>query len=300
LSAIVTETVKFLRASTPATIDIRVATRSESGLVLGDATQIQQVIMNLATNAAHAIGQDSGLIDMELSDFTVTASKGPKGMKPGSYLKLSVRDTGKGIPPDIMDKIFDPFFTTKAPGEGTGLGLSVVHGIVKQHGGYITAISKPGKGSTFTVYFPEIAGETAIDEARDDEIPPGVERILFVDDEETLVEIGEDILDELGYIVTSRVNGHEALALIKEDPSRFDLIITDQTMPGMTGLDLAKEVLALRRDIPIILCTGFSHAVDAEAAKQAGIKAFAMKPFTKKEIAKTIRKALDEQANSGF
>ena len=209
-------------------------------------------------------------------------------------MRLTVRDTGTGMSPDIMDKIFDPFFTTKKVGEGTGLGLSVVHGIVKQHDGYITVESEPGKGSTFTVYFPKIAGELETDAISDDELPTGSERILFVDDEEALVEMGEDILAELGYEVTSRMNSREALALFKLDPSRFDLVITDQTMPEMTGVELAKEILAIRADMPIIMCTGFSYVVDADKAKAAGIKAFAMKPLTKREIAKTIRKVLDE------
>jgi CheY-like chemotaxis protein len=209
-------------------------------------------------------------------------------------VKLIVRDTGTGIPADIMDKIFDPFFTTKKLGEGTGLGLSVVHGIVKQHDGYIIAESEPGKGSTFTVYFPQITGEHEAVALHDDEIPTGSERILFVDDEEALVEMGEDILAELGYEVTSRMNGREALALFRADPSRFDLVITDQTMPEMTGVDLAREILATRVDMPIVMCTGFSYVVDADKAKQAGIRAFAMKPLTKREIARTIRKVLDE------
>jgi CheY-like chemotaxis protein len=193
-----------------------------------------------------------------------------------------------------MDKIFDPFFTTKKLGEGTGLGLSVVHGIVKQHDGYITVKSEPGKGSAFTVYFPQIARELEISSVSDDEIPTGSERILFVDDEEALVEMAEDILTELGYEVTTGMNGNKALVLLNEDPSRFDLVITDQTMPEMTGFELAKEILAIRPDMPIIMCTGFSHVVDADKAKTAGIRAFAMKPLTKREIAKTIRKALNE------
>jgi CheY-like chemotaxis protein len=165
---------------------------------------------------------------------------------------------------------------------------------VKQHDGYITAESEPGSGSTFTVYFPRITEELETDEVSGDEIPTGSERILFVDDEEALVEMGEDILAELGYDVTSRLSSTEALALLKEDPSRFDLVITDQTMPEMTGAELAKELLAIRADLPIILCTGFSHLVDADKAKAAGIRAFAMKPLTKREIARTIRKVLDE------
>ncbi len=295
VSGIVKETVKLIRATTPSTIGIRVDAASESALILGDPTQIQQVLMNLCTNAIYAMREKGGSLDIHLSDHTVSPSNGdPHGIAPGRYVKLAVRDTGTGIAPDIMDKIFDPFFTTKKPGEGSGLGLSVVHGIVKQHDGSITVISEPGEGSTFTVYLPKITGTPETDSVTDDEIPTGSERILFVDDEEVLVEMGEDILAELGYDVTSRTNGREALALLKSDPSRFDLVITDQTMPQMTGIELAKEVLALRTDIPIIMCTGFSYVVDADKAKAAGIRAFAMKPLTKREIARAVRKVLDE------
>jgi PAS domain S-box-containing protein len=295
LSGIVAETVKLIRATIPATISIRVKTLSESGLILADPTQMQQVLMNLCTNAAYAMREKGGILDIALSDYSVSPSDDdPHGIAPGLYMKLSVRDTGIGMSREIMDKIFDPFFTTKTVGEGSGLGLSVVHGIVKQHEGCILVESEPDKGSTFTVYLPRIAGELQTDTACDDEIPTGSERILFVDDEEALVEMGEDILAELGYEVTSRMSSREALALFRLDPSRFDLVITDQTMPEMTGVELAGEILAIRADIPIIMCTGFSHLVDADKAKATGIKAFAMKPLTKREIATTIRKVLDE------
>jgi signal transduction histidine kinase/ActR/RegA family two-component response regulator len=295
ISSITKETVKLIRAAIPATISIRVKTKSESGLILADPTQMQQIIMNLCTNAAYAMREKGGTLNIRLSDHTVSPSNDdPDGIKPGLYVKLTVRDTGIGIAPDIKDKIFDPFFTTKKVGEGTGLGLSVVHGIVKHSNGYITVESKPGKGSVFTVYFPQITGELVTDAISDDRIPTGSERIFLIDDEEALVEMGEDILAELGYDVTSRMNGREALALFRLDPSRFDLVITDQTMPEMAGFELVKEMLALRADMPIIMCTGFSHVVDADKAKAAGIRAFAMKPLTKREIAKTIRKVLDE------
>ena len=295
LSSIVKETVDLIRATTPTTISIRVDTRSESGLIFGDPTQMQQVIMNLCTNAVHAMREKGGTLDIQLSNHSVSQSNGnPPGIEPGLYTRLTVRDTGAGIASEVMDKIFDPFFTTKKLGEGTGLGLSVVHGIVKQSNGYITVESEPGTGSTFTVYFPKVTGELQADAVSGDALPTGSERILFVDDEETLVEVGEDVLAELGYEVTSRMNGKEALALFTADPSRFDLIITDQTMPEMTGVELAKEILALRADMPIIMCTGFSYVVDADKAKAAGIRAFALKPLTKKEIARTIRKVLDE------
>ena len=276
LSSIVKETVDLIRATTPTTISIKVDTLSESGLILADPTQMQQVIMNLCTNAAHAMREKGGTLDIQVNNHSVSPSNGnPHGIKPGLYTRLTVRDTGAGMSPDIMDKIFDPFFTTKKLGEGTGLGLSVVHGIVKQSNGHITVESEPGKGSTFTVYFPKVTGELEADAVSDDALPTGSERILFVDDEEALVEMGEDILAELGYDVTSRMNSKEALALFKADPSRFDLVITDQTMPEMTGVELAKEILALRADMPIIMCTGFSYVVDADKAKAAGIRAFA-------------------------
>jgi CheY-like chemotaxis protein len=296
VNTIVKETVTLIRATTPTTISIRVAdTLSGSGLILGDPAQIQQVLMNLCTNASYAMRGKGGLLDIDLSDFTVPQSNGDiHGMKPGLYVKLVVRDTGTGIPPDIVDKIFDPFFTTKGLGKATGLGLSVVHGIVKQHGGYITVENGPDRGSTFTVYFPRIGGGLETDAVSDDVIPTGSERILFVDDEEALVDIGEKLLAKLGYNVVSRTSSGDALALVNEDPSRFDLVITDQTMPEMTGIELAREILAIRADMPIIMCTGFSHTANEESAKAAGIKAFAMKPLTKREIAKTIRKVLDE------
>ena len=293
LSSIVTETVEFLQASIPSTISIRVNITSESAPILGDPIQIQQILMNLCTNAAYAMREKGGVLDIDLSDFSVSASHGSDGMKPGLYMRLLVRDTGMGIPPDILDKIFDPFFTTKKVGEGTGLGLSVVHGIVKQSDGYITVTSEPGKGTAFIVCFPKITREPAADTIGDDELPAGDERILFVDDEEALVETGEEILAELGYEVTSRTSSREALSLLKEDPFRFDLVITDQTMPDMTGIELAKQILALRPDMPLIMCTGFSPLVDADRATAAGVRAFAMKPLTKGEIAKTIRTVLD-------
>jgi len=295
LSSIVKETVNLIRATTPTTISIKVNTVSESYLILGDPTQIQQVLINLCTNAAYAMREKGGSLDIGLNDFSVSALDGnPDGIRPGLYVKLTVRDTGTGMSPDIMDKIFDPFFTTKKVGEGTGLGLSVVHGIVKHSNGYITAESELGRGSTFTVYFPKITGELETDEVSDDELPTGSERILFIDDEEALVEMGEDILAELGYEVTSRMSSTEALALFRLDPSGFDLVITDQTMPELTGVELAKEILTLRPDMPIIMVTGFSYVVDADKARTAGIKAFAMKPLMKREIARTIRKALGE------
>ncbi len=295
LNSMVNETVGLIRAATPTTIGIRVNALSESGLILADPGQIRQVIMNLCTNAAHAMQEKGGSIDIQLNDHSVSPSNGdPHGLEPGLYTRLIVRDTGAGMSPDIMDKIFDPFFTTKEPGRGTGLGLSIVHGIVKRSNGHITVESEPGRGSTFTVYFPQITGGLEADAVSDGKIPTGAERILFVDDEEAIVEMSEKILAELGYDVTSRMSGSEALALFRLDPSKFDLIITDQTMPEMTGIALAKEVLAVRKDIPIILFTGYSDTVSPEKAKAAGIRESVMKPITKRETARTIRRVLDD------
>jgi len=292
LSPIIKEVVKLLRATIPSTISIRTSIASESGLVLADPTQVHQVIMNLCTNAAHAMREKGGVLDIGLADFSASPSVA-RDMKPGLYMRLTVADTGTGIPPEDMDKVFDPFFTTKKVGEGTGLGLSVVHGIVKGSGGSITVESTSGKGSVFTVYFPKIAEGTKGEASRQEEIPTGSERVLFIDDEDALVEMGEEVLAELGYEVTSKLSSTEALSLLKKDPTRFDLIITDQTMPDMTGIELAREILSIRPDMPIIMCTGFSHLVDADKAKAAGIRAFAMKPLTKAEIARTIWDVLE-------
>ena len=243
LSSIVKESAKLLRASIPSTVSIRVVIKSESGVILGDPTQVSQVLMNLATNAAYAMRDKGGTLDIELSDFSVSPTNGdPHGIEPGLYMRLTVRDTGAGIPAEIADRIFDPFFTTKKIGEGTGLGLSVVLGIVKQVSGYVTVDSAPGEGSTFSVYFPKIVEEPVVQGAAGDETAPaGKESILFVDDEEALVEMGEELLAELGYEVTSRAGSREALALFRLDPSRFDLVITDQTMPDMTGVQLHRS-----------------------------------------------------------
>ena len=296
VDSIIKESVKLLRASMPSTIGMTVKVTCEPCLILADPVQIQQILINLCTNASYAMREKGGSLGIELSDVSVSPSDAnPYAIEPGLYVKLLVRDTGTGIPAHIKDSIFDPFFTTKAVGEGTGLGLSVVMGIVKQSGGYITMESELGKGSTFAVYFPKVTGELVADTAGGQEtLPTGYERILFVDDEEALVEMGEEILAELGYDVTSRMNGREALALFRLDPSRFDLVISDQTMPELTGIDLAKEIMVIRPDMRVILCTGFSYLVDADGAKAAGIRAFLMKPLTKREIAKTIRKVLDE------
>jgi len=296
LSGIVTETVKFVRSSTPATISIRTGVKDGPGMVFADPVQIQQVVLNLCTNAVQAMREKGGVLDVEVSDRTVDEPEGVRrGMKPGPYVKLAVRDTGAGISPSIMNKIFDPFFTTKQVGEGTGLGLSVVHGIVHQHEGYIFAESEAGLGSTFTVYLPMVQAELSGEDLTEQQVPSGTERVLFVDDEELLAEMGRDMLEDLGYQMTVTTSSSEALALFRTDPGRFDLVITDVTMPEITGVELAREMRAVRADIPIIMCTGFSHLVDADAAKTAGVMAFTMKPLTKQEIAKTIRTVLDGQ-----
>ncbi|MGA2108684.1 MAG: ATP-binding protein [Syntrophorhabdales bacterium] len=297
LVAVVRETLKLLRASLPRTIDIRTNLRGESGSVLADPVQMQQVLMNLCTNAAHAMKRGGGRISIDLTGFAFSSPEDAPDptMSPGSYARLSVTDTGVGMSPELLEHIFDPFFTTKAAGEGTGLGLSVVHGIVANHGGAITVSSEPGLGSTFTIYLPKVVVEQSRESADEGgSIPRGHESILFVDDEEDLITIGDAMLTDLGYRVTAKTDAREALALFRLDASRFDLVITDQTMPEMTGVELAGEICTIRPDMPIITCTGFSYVVDADSARAAGIKAFAMKPLTKREFARTIRKVLDE------
>ena len=250
--------------------------------------------MNLATNAAYAMRDKGGTLDIEPSDLSVAHERGPARHEHGATCGLDGPRHGAGIPAEIADRIFDPFFTTKKIGEGTGLGLSVVLGIVKQVSGYVTVDSAPGEGSTFSVYFPKIVEEPVVQGAAGDETAPaGKEIILFVDDEEALVEMGEELLAELGYEVTSRAGSREALALF---PGRPLPLRPRDNRPDHARYDrgpAALELLSIRPDIPVILCTGFSHTASEESVRAAGIKGFVMKPLTKRELAKTLRKVLD-------
>ncbi len=211
-----------------------------------------------------------------------------------SFIQLSVSDSGPGMTQEVKDKIFDPYFTTKGVGKGTGMGLSIVHGIIKSYGGFITLSSEPGKGTAFHIFLPVVSEELMTEKEAIKQIPIGTEKILFVDDEDILADMGKDMLERLGYHVTVRKNSIDALETFQNQPDLFDLVITDQTMPGMTGVDLARRMLQIRPDIPIILCTGYSSIISEEKAKSIGIREFALKPLTKKDIAVLIRKALDD------
>jgi len=292
---IVKETLRMLRAMLPATIVIQQEISEATGTILADPTQIQQLVLNLSSNSAHAMKAEGGILKVELCDVYLDEHPADPKMYPGYYVKLAVGDMGCGISPKIRDRIFDPFFTTKRPGEGTGLGLSVVHGIVINHRGMITFDSKPGKGTTFIVYLPIIDG--AASSSRKSTLvhaPMGNERILFVDDEEVVVDASRRILMRLGYDVTVSTDSRDALSFFRSKPEEFDLVITDRTMPNMTGVELAKELIKIRQEIPIILCTGYSPLITPKKSNAIGIREFVMKPFSRHEIAGAIRKVLDK------
>jgi len=295
--ALVKEALKLLRASLPATIEIRQNIATRSGMIMADPTQIHQVIMNLCTNAAHAMSEKGGILEVSLTDVKITdLSPAYKDLKPGLYLIISVKDTGTGMDISVKERIFEPFFTTKEPGKGTGMGLAMTHRIVENHGGAIVFYSEPGQGTVFQVFFPEIERPVRRkEESLSDKALSGNERILFVDDEETLAELGREVLETLGYKVVNKKSSMEALETFVAAPENFDLVITDQTMPKMTGLELAEKLLAIRSDIPIILCSGFSEAITGEKLKAVGISEFMMKPFTKDEISRAIRSALEKR-----
>jgi len=294
INQIVRETLLLLRASLPTTVKISQDIQSDSA-VLADPTQIHQVIMNLCTNAAHALRAKGGQLKIDLSDVVLGGSfiEQHPYLSPGVYIKLRVIDTGHGMEKAIVDRIFDPFFTTKERGEGTGMGLAVVLGIIKSHGGTITVESEMGKGSTFNVFLPLIMREVDREVRTKAPIPTGTERILFIDDEKSLVDLGQQILERLGYRVTIRTSSVEALELFMEQPEKFDLVITDMTMPNMTGDDLAGKLMNIRADIPVILCTGYSERISRERAHDLGIKEFILKPIVMRELAKTVRGVLD-------
>ena len=296
LSPIIKESLKLLRSSIPSTIEIRQNISNKSDTINGDPTQINQILLNLCTNAAHAMRAKGGMLEVRLEDAELTEKAAAKyhDLKPGKYIRLIVSDTGHGIKPGIIDRIFDPYFTTKKVGEGTGIGLAVAHGIIENHGGAISVKSKPGEGATFYVFLPSTVIEAEVEFETMEEIPRGNERILFVDDEKAMVDAIQPMLERLGYKVTARTNSVEALEAFRNNPDMFDLVITDQTMPDMTGKDLAGELIQMMPDIPIILCTGFSEMMDEDVARGVGIKAFAMKPLVMGELAKTIREVLGD------
>jgi PAS domain S-box-containing protein len=295
VDTIIIEALKLIRPSTPATIEIRNEIDCSS-MVMGNATQIHQIIMNLCTNAAQSMQDNGGILEVSLKDYSLSemTENIPKDLSKGKYVKLVISDTGGGIAPENIDLIFDPYFTTKKTGEGTGLGLAMVRGIIDSYGGIIMVESTPSIKTVFTIYLPVTSNrDHAITSGTDETLIGGSESILFVDDEPAITRMGSRILERLGYTVTSSTNSLDALEFFRAKPDRFALVITDMTMPHMTGDKFAMELKQIREDIRIILCTGFSNTVSAENAQKIGINAFTYKPFSKADLASTVREVLD-------
>ncbi len=292
---IIKEASKMLRSSLPATIDIQLTLDQESGFIMADPTQIHQILMNLCTNAYHAMEETGGILSISLKKENPIGDDlvNEPNLQSGEFVRLSISDTGLGIAPEIRDRIFEPYFTTKEVGKGTGLGLSIIHGIVKSYGGLVSCYSQQGEGTCFHVYLPVITEAAMSEKTQADQVQFGNERILLIDDERIIAEMGKSMLERLGYHVITRTNSMEALTTFQNQPDAFDLIITDQTMPDMTGSDLARRILQIRPGMPIILQTGYSSLISEEKARSFGIKGFALKPLAKKDIALLIRKVLD-------
>jgi signal transduction histidine kinase/CheY-like chemotaxis protein len=301
VSAIIKEALKMLRASIPATIEIRQDIAS-NGLVLADPTQIHQVIMNLCTNAYHAMRETGGILAVSLKEVTIGATEyGYANITQGNYLKLEVSDTGCGIDQKTQEKIFEPYFTTKKPGEGTGLGLAVVHGIVNSHHGHITVYSEPGEGTSFHVYLPLTEQDVSAlpDKTEPKELRGKGERILFVDDEKQIRKVLGTMLTKNGYQVTASADGAQALEEFQKNPDQFDLVITDMTMPSMTGAELAQKIMAISPQTPVILCTGQSELINREKALAMGVRDYLNKPILQETLLGAARKALNNR-NSAF
>lgn len=294
---VVKEAIKFLRSSIPSTIKIRENIRSHK-TVLADATQAHQVVLNLCTNAYHAMRDSGGTLTVELTNVEILPhSQFSNNIHmPGSYVKLEVRDTGLGMDEDTLAKIFDPYFTTKQPDEGSGLGLAVVDGIVKKHNGFINAFSKSGQGSTFQVFFPCAMDDNTSDtlHKKQMDLIKGTEKIMLVDDEIDILDTTQTILEKQGYRVTTFLDGMSAFKAFEKRPDFYDLVLTDMSMPNMAGDKLSAELIKLRPDIPILLCTGFSETMSEEKALSLGIKGFLLKPIMMKDLSQKIREVLDE------
>jgi signal transduction histidine kinase/ActR/RegA family two-component response regulator len=297
LPLLVRDMLSLLRASLPSTIEIRQHIETDVGMVLAAPTQIHQVLLNLCMNAEHAMRATGGVLEVRLEAVEVDAlfAAAHPELKPGPHVRLTVCDTGHGMPPEVLERIYEPFFTTKDVGEGTGMGLSVAHGIVASHGGAMTVVSAPGQSTTFAIYLPCNAGPVVRHASVTEPVPQGHEHILFVDDEAMLVRLGQELLTRLGYTVTGYTNSTEALNAFRAAPHQFDLVITDQTMPTMTGEALVKALRDIRPDLPIVLCTGFSYAMTKDKAAALGIDAFLLKPLVAHGLGQTMRQVLSRR-----
>jgi PAS domain S-box-containing protein len=293
---IVKETIKLLRASIPTTIAINQDIDMESDHILADPTQIHQILMNLGTNAFHAMEKNGGTLSISLNNEIVNHKDllAEPSVRPGRFVRLMIADTGTGIKPELLEKIFEPYFTTKETGKGTGMGLAITHGIVKNYGGFITCESRINQGTVFCINLPSSDERSSPDAGVAESISAGGEHILLIDDEQMLAELGQTMLERLGYTVTVRMGSLDALATFESQPDAFDLVITDQTMPGITGVDMARRMLQIRPDLPVILCTGHSSIELEEEVASANIKGFALKPLSIKGITALIRKVLNE------
>ena len=295
---VVEEALKMLRSTLPTTIAIETDIDPQCGNIVADPTQIHQVVMNLCTNAFHAMDDEKGTIKVTLQCTQITAAElsGEPDVAAGPYIELAVRDNGGGMDQQTMAHIFEPYFTTKGMGKGSGLGLAVIHGIVKKCHGFIRVVSEPGEGSSFQVYLPALQEESMAPEvpAKKVLLPTGTEQILVIDDESMIAKMNEIILGEQGYNVTAMTDSQKALELIRMHPDRFDLIVTDQSMPNLSGAELAQEVLKIKSTMPIILCTGYSSVVSEEQALAMGIKKYVIKPLDITTLAHVVRRVLDE------
>jgi len=296
LGDIINEVLKLLRASIPSTIEIQCEIGAPDVTILADPSQLHQLLMNLCTNAYQVMAEEGGVLSLALErlEFDQGDPGLDSGLMPGSYLCLSVGDTGGGIASEIIEHIFDPYFTTKEVGKGSGMGLAVVHGVAKSHGGMVKVTSESGEGTVFRVYLPE-SGQPVNDGEliHGESLPGGNEKILLVDDEEVLVSLNTLILETLGYQVVGATGSRQALELFRDRPEEFDLVVTDQTMPGMTGEQLARELLSLRPGLPVLLCTGYSSGMYAERAREIGISGLLLKPMKTGELALAVRRVLD-------
>lgn len=286
----------MLRSSLPTSVEIAGEVRKDCGYIRANPTNIHQIMVNLCTNAVHAMENEKGLLTVnlrrvELEPEFVQEVKAP----PGHYLLLSVADSGRGMSKDVLGRIFEPYYTTKELGRGTGLGLAVVHGIVREAGGFIRVDSTEGRGSRFDLYLPaEKMDSSAESASAKKEIPTGNEHILIVDDENAITQVNRALLEQLGYRTTTEGDSLRALDMFLAAPERFDLLLTDQTMPGLTGSELARNVLEIRSDMPIILCAGYSSVISEKDALDLGIRGYLLKPVGSEDLARSVRGALDE------